>query len=177
MTILNPCIQVRNVPPSAPSSKLRDVFASTGDVKGIWVRFQETHGIVILAFYDIRHAMRAKRQISSQVLRGLEDIHLEAAFITAENLERVSGRTYTSCQTGPLIHAWCSHRMPHVVALTITQITGKSSFVDETDGTLFVSFEDRRFQPSSLQSVLSSFGELLCFEAAEPQDQVSSSDH
>ena len=117
MTILNPCIQVRNVPPSAPSSKLRDVFASTGDVKGIWVRFQETHGIVILAFYDIRHAMRAKRQISSQVLRGLEDIRLEAAFITAENLERVSGRTHMSCQTGPLIHARCSHCMHHLVGL------------------------------------------------------------
>ena len=84
-------MQIRNVPPSAPSSKLRDVFASTGDVKGIWVRFQETHGIVILAFYDVRHAIRAKRQISNQVLRGLEDTHLEAMFISPENLETVRG--------------------------------------------------------------------------------------
>lgn len=62
------------------------------------------------------------------------------------------------------------------LALSTTQITGKSSFVDETDGALFVSFEDRRFQPSSLQSVLSSFGDLLSFEATDPQDQVSTSD-
>ncbi|TFY61773.1 hypothetical protein EVJ58_g4306 [Rhodofomes roseus] len=47
---------VRNIPLAAPSAKLKDVFASTGDVKGIWVRFQETDGIVILAYYDIRHA-------------------------------------------------------------------------------------------------------------------------
>ena len=59
--------------------------------------------------------------------------------------------------------------------LPLTQITGKSSFVDETDGTLFVSFEDRRFQPSSLQNVLSSFGELLSFEATEPHEQVCGS--
>ncbi|EPS96290.1 hypothetical protein FOMPIDRAFT_110170 [Fomitopsis schrenkii] len=130
---------VRNVPASASSSKLRDVFAATGDVKGIWVRFQETHGIVVLAFYDARHAIRARRQISSQVLRGLEDACLETMFIAPENLET---------------------------------ITGKSSFVDETDGALFVSFEDRRFQPSSLQSVLSSFGDLLSFEATDPQDQL-----
>lgn len=64
----------------------------------------------------------------------------------------------------------------HAVSFSCTtQITGKSSFVDETDGTLLVSFEDRRFQPSSLQSVLSSFGDLLSFEAADPQDQVSTS--
>lgn len=101
MSILNLCIQVRNVPPSSPSSKLRDVFATTGDVKGIWVRFQETHGIVILAFYDIRHAIRAKRQISSQALLGLEDIRLEAKFIAAEHLETVRGRKHISFQTEP----------------------------------------------------------------------------
>lgn len=55
------------------------------------MRFQETHGIVILAFYDARHAIRARRQISSQVLRGLEDVCLEAMFITPENLETVRG--------------------------------------------------------------------------------------
>ncbi|KAH9832301.1 RNA recognition motif 2-domain-containing protein [Rhodofomes roseus] len=130
---------VRNIPLAAPSAKLKDVFASTGDVKGIWVRFQETDGIVILAYYDIRHAVRARRQISSQAMHGLEGVRLEAIFIAPEELEKM---------------------------------TGKSAFVDETDGTLYVSFEDRRFQPSSLQNVLSSFGELLLFEATEPQAQV-----
>ena len=50
------------------------------------------------------------------------------------------------------------YHMPVVLSFPTIQMTGKSSFVDETDGTLLVSFEDRRFQPSSLQSVLSSFG-------------------
>ncbi|KZT65945.1 hypothetical protein DAEQUDRAFT_490578 [Daedalea quercina L-15889] len=130
---------IRSVPPSAPATKLRDVFSLTGDVKGIWVRFQETHGIIVVAYYDIRHAVRARRQIVSQALPGLEEVRLEAVFITPERLE---------------------------------MITGKSSFVDETDGSLFVTFEDRRFQPSSLQNVLSSFGELLSFEATEPHEQV-----
>ena len=65
------------------------------------------------------------------------------------------------------------YHMPVVLSFPTIQMTGKSSFVDETDGTLLVSFEDRRFQPSSLQSVLSSFGELLSFEAADAQELVS----
>ena len=73
----------------APIDKLRDVFASTGDVKGIWVRFQETHGVIIVAYYDNRHAVRARRQVLSQGLHGFEDIRLEAMLIDPDRLEAV----------------------------------------------------------------------------------------
>lgn len=81
-------LQVRNVPPAASSAKLRDAFAPTGDIKGIHVRFQAS-GLVILAYYNVRHAARARRQISGHSFACLDDVRLEAGFITLERLEMV----------------------------------------------------------------------------------------
>jgi hypothetical protein len=56
-----------------------------GDLKGIFVRFQEKSGVIILSFHDLRHALRAHRAISSQPLFGLET-PCSTAFITPEHL-------------------------------------------------------------------------------------------
>ncbi|KAI0958378.1 hypothetical protein AcV7_004213 [Taiwanofungus camphoratus] len=83
---------VRNVPPAASSAKLRDAFAPTGDIKGIHVRFQAS-GLVILAYYNVRHAARARRQISGHSFACLDDVRLEAGFITLERLEMITGKS------------------------------------------------------------------------------------
>ncbi|KAH9929307.1 RNA recognition motif 2-domain-containing protein [Amylocystis lapponica] len=124
---------VHNIPPSVSSATLRTAFASMGDIKGILVRFQASHGVIILAFFDVRHASRAQKQICGQTLAGLGHTPLETSFITSEQL-RV--------------------------------IIGKSTFVTETDGSFFVSVEDRVIEPANLRSILTSFGELKSFEAA-----------
>ncbi|OBZ67253.1 Meiosis protein mei2 [Grifola frondosa] len=132
---------VHNVPPTASSVTLRAAFASMGDIKGILVRFQATHGVVILAFYDVRHAIRAQRQISEQIFDVLEDARLDARFVAPSALESV---------------------------------TGKSAFVAQTDGALYVNVEAHLLQPGNLQNVLASFGELLSFKpaGADPNDQT-----
>ncbi|PCH43533.1 hypothetical protein WOLCODRAFT_122132 [Wolfiporia cocos MD-104 SS10] len=125
---------VRNVPPQTPSEVLRGVFAPTGDIKCIWVRFQQTHGVVVLAYYDVRHAMRARRMLGTAPLPALGDARVGAAFVSAEQLEMMAVN---------------------------------SPFADETDGRLFVSVENGRIEPTSLQNVLASFGELKSFTAAD----------
>ncbi|CCL99860.1 uncharacterized protein FIBRA_01885 [Fibroporia radiculosa] len=84
---------IQNVPVDTPGAKLKAIFAPMGDIKGIWVRFQSSHRIVILAFYNVRHAIRAKRQIAGQVLRGLDDVRLDAGFVNAERLEMIAGKS------------------------------------------------------------------------------------
>ena len=51
------------------------------------MRFQEQHGIVILAFYDIRHAQRAKNRLVSQPFFG--NVNLDVREIAISELRKV----------------------------------------------------------------------------------------
>ncbi|KAH9847633.1 RNA recognition motif 2-domain-containing protein [Lenzites betulinus] len=82
-------LMVRRVPANAPSSALRQAFAGLGDVKGILARFQVTQGLVILAFYDTRHAARALRQIASHSFPMLDNANLDAAFVSPAQVENM----------------------------------------------------------------------------------------
>ncbi|KAI0661172.1 RNA recognition motif 2-domain-containing protein [Cubamyces menziesii] len=84
---------VRHIPSAAPSNALLEAFSSSGDVKGILARFQATHGIIILAFYDTRHAARALRQIAGHKFATLDDARLEAAFVSPAGLEKLTGKS------------------------------------------------------------------------------------
>ncbi|KAL6308053.1 RNA recognition motif 2-domain-containing protein [Sparassis latifolia] len=86
-------LMVKNVPPSTSFATLRMAFSSMGDIKGIFVRFQVSHSVILLAFFDVREATRAKSQISGQTLPGLEDVCLEAGFVTGEQLDILTGRS------------------------------------------------------------------------------------
>lgn len=147
------------MPASATGQKLKDAFGPTGEIKGIWVRFQDSHGVVVLAFFDIRHAIRAQRQITSQTFPGLDDVRLDAGFVSAEQLEMVR-----------LLICFAQVTIFYMQLVSF-QLTGKSSFVDETDGGLFITV--KHFQPAALQNVLSSFGELRSFEITDPHEAVS----
>ncbi|EED83036.1 predicted protein [Postia placenta Mad-698-R] len=107
-----------------------------------------SHGVIIIAFFDIRESIRAQRQIPSQSLPGLEEACLDA-----------------SCHYGGLTEI-------HFFPPTNFQTIGRSSFINETDGALFVSVGDHRFQAPALQNLLSSFGELKSFELVDPHDQT-----
>lgn len=70
-------------------------------VKGVFVRCQESHGIVMLAFYDIRDAKFAKCVLSTRTSGALADcvdnkpsgddthLWLDCRFVTAEELMKV----------------------------------------------------------------------------------------
>ncbi|OJT09286.1 Meiosis protein mei2 [Trametes pubescens] len=83
-------LMVRHVPPTAPSSALLDSFSSLGDVKGILARFQATHGVVILAFHDSRHAARALRHIAGHTYSALDNVRLEAEFVSPARVEKMT---------------------------------------------------------------------------------------
>ncbi|KAG8747808.1 hypothetical protein FRC10_011253 [Ceratobasidium sp. 414] len=56
-------IYVENVPRDAPPEALKAAFECCGPLKGIFIRFQAERGMVVLAFYDTRHAAAALSQI------------------------------------------------------------------------------------------------------------------
>lgn len=92
--------QVGNIPNNAQSSSLKEAFTGCGDVKGILPRFQADHGVVILAFFDMRDAIRAQRFLSFKPSTILGGRMLSVRFITATTLERVSGNT-VQCRRYP----------------------------------------------------------------------------
>ena len=77
------------MPSAAPANVLLEAFSGLGDVKGILARFQATHGVVILAFYDTRHAMRALRHMTGKRFEALDDACLIPAFISFAQAEKV----------------------------------------------------------------------------------------
>ncbi len=54
------------------------------------------------------------------------------------------------------------------------QVAGQSPFIAETNGAFFVTVENRFLPASNLQQVLTSFGEVMSFEAldSDPNNQV-----
>jgi hypothetical protein len=76
---------------------------SNDSIKGVFVRCQKSHGIVMLAFFDPRHAARAKQILSTPTTGPLSDCvndelsedgsksWLFCEFISAEKLAEVSG--------------------------------------------------------------------------------------
>ncbi|KAI1796412.1 RNA recognition motif 2-domain-containing protein [Ganoderma leucocontextum] len=86
-------ILVRNVSPTAPANVLRETFSGMGDIKGILARFQATQGIVLLAFYDTRHAARAFRHITANQVTTLGDDRLVATFVSPVQVEKLAGKS------------------------------------------------------------------------------------
>lgn len=59
-----------NVPKSATSDVLKQSLKQCGSIKGILVRFQPIHGLVVIAFYDSRDAARAKAYVPQISVQG-----------------------------------------------------------------------------------------------------------
>ncbi|KAF8573523.1 hypothetical protein K439DRAFT_958245 [Ramaria rubella] len=82
---------ISGVPKSATSQDLKQAFLGWGDLKGIFVRFQAEHGVIILAFFDIRHTTRAHRQISTHAF--FDGVRLSSRFISAQELRNLIGQS------------------------------------------------------------------------------------
>lgn len=59
-----------NVPKSATSDTLKQSLKQCGPIKGILVRFQPIDGLVVVAFYDSRDAIRAKAYVPQISVQG-----------------------------------------------------------------------------------------------------------
>lgn len=62
--------QIGDVPRGTSHDTVKAVFSVYGDSKGIWAGKLQSHGIVMLAFFDLRHSQNAKRSLDSR------DVHI-----------------------------------------------------------------------------------------------------
>ncbi|PVG02378.1 hypothetical protein CPB86DRAFT_811469 [Serendipita vermifera] len=82
---------VGRVPPETPINALTRTFGQMGDLKGIFVRYQNK-GIIALSWHDIRDAKKARNLLLTNNFFGMEE-PLSAAFITPKNLIKATGES------------------------------------------------------------------------------------
>ncbi|OCH88259.1 hypothetical protein OBBRIDRAFT_780412 [Obba rivulosa] len=148
-----------NVPPSASSAALRTAFDPCGDIKGILPRFQAEHGVVILAFHDLRQAIRARKVICAQTFPCLDGARLDAAFIMPEQLETIIGKSAFVAETdGVLIVSVENGRFDAASLRNIFSSVGdlksfSSASSDAHDQTFRVEYYDVRCAGSAFKSL------------------------
>ncbi|EMD37725.1 hypothetical protein CERSUDRAFT_94724 [Gelatoporia subvermispora B] len=149
---------IRNVPITASSATLRTAFEPCGDIKGMLPRFLADHGVVILAFYDLRQAVRARKIICEQTLAGLEGARLDAKFMLPEKLESIMGRSAFVADTdGVLTVSVENGRLdPSSLRNIFSSVGELMSFTamgtDPHDQTFRVEYYDVRCAQSALKS-------------------------
>ncbi|KIL66284.1 hypothetical protein M378DRAFT_10267 [Amanita muscaria Koide BX008] len=96
-------------------------FTVEDAVKGVFARRQESHGIIMLAFHDVRHAKLAKGALST----------------------RVAGPLTECVSSGDDTNTWLNCRF--ITAEELAKNIGNSAFLASTDGGfyLIVEFDDR----------------------------------
>jgi hypothetical protein len=77
---------------SVPNNGARVGPLNEDSIKGVFVRCQKSHGIVMLAFFDIRHAAVAKTILSSPCSGG------PLTECIGDDLTKDGGRAWISCQ-------------------------------------------------------------------------------
>lgn len=87
---------MKNVPAEASADALKRVFGGGVDVKGVLTKFLAEQGVVVYAFYDIRHAQSAYRwadadgpRIWKQLAQGPGDGCITAQLVGPDDLEKV----------------------------------------------------------------------------------------
>lgn len=60
-------LQVGSVPNHISLSDVKGVFQQYGDLKGLFVKMLRSHGIVVVAFFDMRDSVKALRQLRHQM--------------------------------------------------------------------------------------------------------------
>ncbi|KAF7376229.1 RRM domain-containing protein [Mycena sanguinolenta] len=154
---------------SAPSTnQSTSSLAPTIDsIKGVLLRYHESHGIAILAFYDVRQAKSAQTLLSTPAAGALADCLGEEVKFGGKN-------------------GWfdCSFVTPQDLA----EMVGKSSFLAETQGSFLLTVEpvakssdangteNAKREPSitTLINVLKAYGGLRSFGLAPESQQASS---
>ncbi|KAK2463211.1 hypothetical protein APHAL10511_004866 [Amanita phalloides] len=149
-------------------------------VKGIFVRRQESHGIIMLAFYDVRYARFAKSVLSvrtSGVLADCVDKNLSGGeahawltcrFITAEELIKTIGNSAFLASTYGIFYiiVECEeyHGAEHETDRYFVPSNGNASVYNPNTET-----SDKAYKPNLglLKKYLESFGDLRYFIPAD----------
>ncbi|KAJ7251524.1 hypothetical protein B0H12DRAFT_641759 [Mycena haematopus] len=148
---------------SAPQST-SSLVPTIDSIKGVLLRYHESHGIAILAFYDVRQAKSAQALLSTPATGALADCVAEEVKFGGQN-------------------GWfdCSF----VTSEDLTKMVGKSPFLTETQGSFFLAVEavakssdaenaKRETSIATLINVLKAYGGLRSFGLASENQQTSS---
>ncbi|KAJ7497388.1 hypothetical protein FB451DRAFT_229968 [Mycena latifolia] len=142
-------------------------FPVIDTIKGVLLRYHESHGIAILAFYDVRQAKSAQALLSTPTIETLAEC-------VGEECKFAGQRGWLDCA--------------FVTAGDLAQMVGKSSFLLETNGSFLFAVEVKKANPSdgsesttreiniaTLINVLKAYGELRSFSLAQEENQQTSS--
>jgi hypothetical protein len=73
----SPFVLVKNIPKFADTDNIKLTFSSLLDsltediIKGIFIRYQQSHRFIVLAFYDSRHAAKIVQLVTGDVAERL----------------------------------------------------------------------------------------------------------
>ncbi|QRW21703.1 RNA recognition motif protein [Rhizoctonia solani] len=82
-------LYVEGIPRAASGDDLKTTLESLGQLRGIFVRLQAEHGVVILAFYDSRHASQALSKIQENPHKYFEAHTLSARIPSYPELKQI----------------------------------------------------------------------------------------
>ncbi|KAF5380411.1 hypothetical protein D9615_004493 [Tricholomella constricta] len=177
---------------SVPASGVHNGPLSEDSIKGVFLRCQQSNGIAMLAFFDVRHAEIAKQIISTPTDGPLshcvgddvgEDgrrIWITCQFITAEKLAEVIGNSPFLASTDGSFYLAVEGRGMAAYDGQELRVVDDRSNID--DGNLTenradesceeTSVVDGEFSLSTLKSFLKSFGGLRSFSLAKDKLDV-----
>ncbi|KAF8236469.1 hypothetical protein L208DRAFT_1375985 [Tricholoma matsutake] len=107
---------------SVPTTGAQPGFLNNESIKGVFVRCQKSHGIVMLAFFDPRHAARAKEILSLPSTGPLADC-------VSDELAEDGSEPWIFCE--------------FISAEKLAEIIGPSAFLASTDGSFSLVAEGR----------------------------------
>ncbi|KAG5634778.1 hypothetical protein H0H81_000803 [Sphagnurus paluster] len=107
---------------SIPTSGLQIGHLAEDSIKGVYLRCQQSNGIAMLAFFDVRHSKIAKQIISTPTTGHL-------SHCVGEQLEENGTRTWIGCR--------------FITAEELVKVIGNSAFLASTDGSFYIAVEGK----------------------------------
>ncbi|KAF8210372.1 hypothetical protein K438DRAFT_153231 [Mycena galopus ATCC 62051] len=155
---------VSSAPPTNQSAS--SLVPTIDSIKGVLLRYHESHGIAILAFYDVRQANSAQALLSTPADGALADC-------VGEDVQFGGQKRWFDCS--------------FVTSQDLAEMVGKSSFLAETQGSFFLAVDvvtksdatgpenaKRDISITTLINVLKAYGGLRSFGLASESRQTLS---
>ncbi|KAL7413688.1 hypothetical protein BDY24DRAFT_48422 [Mrakia frigida] len=140
-------VLVWELPVGVEVGVLKEVFLGMGDLRAILVKFLPSHGAIILAFHDLRHAISTSRTLQRKTIDRIgPDVKLRTSFVAKTTVEQLVGDTKQGMQ-----------------------------LVGENDGGVMVTMletQGGKLSLLGLQATLGAFGELRSFRVVGTQSRA-----
>ncbi|KAJ7287434.1 hypothetical protein C8J57DRAFT_586235 [Mycena rebaudengoi] len=154
------------IPPTSPNRTTGppNHLPIVDTIKGVLLRYHESHGIAILAFYDVRQAKLAQALLSTPTIGTLSDCVGDGG--------NYNGQRWLDCA--------------FVTPTDLAQMVGKSSFLAETQASFLFAVEvdhttadsdknaRREINISALTDLLGTYGGLRSFTIVQETPQLPS---